>query len=345
MHNRLMDKDLRNGPFTMDDIALELGISKSTVSRALAGSMRISEETKRRVAECASAHGFIPNLAAKALAIRKTLNIAAVMPFEASGVEMMFFHECLSGMVKKAAESDYSVLVCMSDAEGCSENQLEKVIQNRKVDGVVLTQLRHDDRNLAYLKSAGFPFVVIGSVDDDGVCQVDSKMSECCEAFTRECVLREMKAGVVGGRGSVLFVCGSLDVEANNNRLSGFLSGMENPVFDGIQYAVCTDSDDIDGSVCDGNWSLILCSDDVVCVNVMSVLKAAGLVVGKDVRLASFHDSVLLSTSNPPVSALKVDASGLGDVAVDSVLSLVVGKKVERRRFVGCSFVFRESTD
>ena len=81
----------------MDDIASELGLSKSTVSRALAGSDRISSETKERVNECARKHGFRPNLVARALAGQKTLNIAVVLPFEANAARMLFFHECLSG--------------------------------------------------------------------------------------------------------------------------------------------------------------------------------------------------------------------------------------------------------
>lgn len=329
----------------MDDIALELGVSKSTVSRALAGSARISEETKKRVSECARMHGFIPNLAAKALAVRKTLNIAAVMPLEATNSEMMFFHECLSGMAKRAAEADYSVLVCLSDSEGGTQSRLEKIIQNRKVDGVVLMQLRHDDRNLSYLENENFPFVVIGSVDDENVYQVDSRMAESCEAFTRECVYSELNAGVIGEKGNVLFVCGSLDVEANNNRLSGFFQGMESKDFESVQYAVCTDFEDIDTSVCDGQWKLILCSDDVVCLRVISILKANGIEIGRDVKLASFHDSVLLSTNNPPVSALKVDSFSLGEGAVDSVLALVSKKPVAKKSFIDCSFIFRSSTD
>jgi DNA-binding LacI/PurR family transcriptional regulator len=55
----------------MYDIALELGLSKSTVSRALSDSGRISIETKEKVRACAKKHGFKPNLVAKALAGQK----------------------------------------------------------------------------------------------------------------------------------------------------------------------------------------------------------------------------------------------------------------------------------
>lgn len=330
-----MSNRLHQQSFTMDDIARKLGISKSTVSRALAGSKRISAETRARVEECAHRNGFIPNLAAKALAKQLTLNIAAVMPSEATNVEMMFFHECLNGMVAKSAASDYSVLVCMDGAAGGS--LLAKVVSNRKVDGVVLMQFRRGDENIEVLRKSGIPFVVIGSGVKDGLVCVDSRMTESCTRFTAECVRR---CDLVE-RGRVLFVCGSLDIEANNNRLLGFLGGMEKTCSNDVQYAICTYLDDMDTSVFDNHWNLILCSDDVVCVRVLSVLKAIGIEAGRDVRIASFHDSVLLASNDPPVSALKVDAFGLGERAAETALRMISGDDVEECTFVGCSFEFR----
>ena len=115
----------------MDDIAFELGISKSTVSRALSGTGRIGAETVARVRSYAEAHGFRPNLVAKALAGRKSLNLAAVMPIEATAAQMLFYHECLSGMVQRAAKDGYNILVCMT--EGSNPEALEDVILNRKI--------------------------------------------------------------------------------------------------------------------------------------------------------------------------------------------------------------------
>lgn len=321
-------------PVTMEDIAGELGLSKSTVSRALSDSGRISEETKRRVQNCADRHCFKPNLAAKALAGQCTMNIAAVMPAEASAVQMMFFHECLSGMVCAAKKSEYSVLVCMTGKNDMSS--LESVIANKKVDACVLMQLKHDDENVALLKDRGFPFVVIGS--GGGTACVDSKMSECCADFTRQCLSK------IGAGGNVLFVCGTLDVEANNNRLSGFLSGMESADGASFKYAVCADSSDIKNREDVEKWDLILCSDDVVCMDVISVLKAFDIQIGLDVKIASFHDSILLERNYVPVSALKVDAFKLGEKACEVAVKIARGEQYSSENFIDCSYCFREST-
>ncbi len=331
-----------NSNFTMDDIASELGLSKSTVSRALAGSDRISSETKERVNECARKHGFRPNLVARALAGQKTLNIAVVLPFEANAAQMLFFHECLSGIVARAAKDAYSVLVCMTDNEAAEI--LESVLENKKADSVVLTQLRHNDKNISLLKKYSTPFVVIGSGAGDDVIQVDSRMKENCREFTKVCSENLPSAG------KVLFVCGSLDVEANNNRLSGFLSAMEELSSSGrdMKYAVCTDSSDIDGQFDLSEWNLILCSDDVVCAGVLDILKEERIKIGKDgVMLASFHDSVLLKSNTPGISALNVSAGALGKRACEIALGLSgrpSSVPCETMNYVECTFEMREST-
>lgn len=332
MSNRLR----KDKTYTMDDLAAELGLSKSTVSRALSGSGRIGADTVARVKECAERLGFRPNLTAKALAGQRTLNLAAVMPQEATASMMMFYHECLSGMVVRGARSGYNILVCMQDDNDTVP--LEDVVRNRKVDAVILTQLKHDDKNVALLKKENFPFVVIGSGAGENIAHVDSKMIESCAAFAVQCVSK------LEADGNVLFVCGSLNVEANNNRLSGFLSAMENSHFEGIQYAICTDVADVENDLSVKDWNLILCSDDVVCLRVMEALKRLEVQIGKDVLLASFHDSILFETSMPPVSALRVDAFTLGEKSTDVALKMLDGIQYEKMNYVDCSFEMRSST-
>ena len=339
LHNNDMSNRLRNSNYTMDDIAQELGLSKSTVSRALSDSGRISLATREKVQAFAKEHGFRPNLVARALAGQKTLNIAAVMPFEATALQMMFFHECFSGIVTKASEYGYSVLVCMTKPDDVSI--LKSAIENRKIDAVILTQLKHDDENVKVLQKSALPFVVIGSGAGERAIHVDSRMKENCADFTVACVSRLMDGS------QVLFVCGSLDVEANNNRLSGFLSGMESDSLKekSLQYAVCTEASDMADEISLNSWQLILCSDDVVCLQVLEILQEKNIAIGTDVKIASFHDSVLLETHVPSITALKVDAFALGEKSSELALKAVQGEDCENVNYVDCSFMMRESTE
>ena len=332
-----MSNRLRNSNYTMDDIAQELGLSKSTVSRALSNSGRISLATRQKVQSFAEEHGFKPNLVARALVSQKTFNIAAVLPFEATALQMMFFHECLSGIVTKASSQGYSVLVCMTKPGNV--DILKSAVENRKIDSVILTQLKHNDENVKLLKKSDVPFVVIGFGAGKEAIHVDSRMKENCADFTIECVSK-LKRG-----SRVLFVCGSLDVEANYNRLSGFFSAMESDVLEekSLRYAVCTDSKDMTDGVSFCDWSLILCSDDVVCMRLLDILREKKIKIGVDVKIASFHDSVLLESCVPPITALRVDAFALGEKSSELALKVSNGEECETMNYVDCSFMMRSS--
>ncbi len=345
LHNIFMDNRLHDKNYTMEDIALELGFSKSTVSRALADSKRISAETRKKIQHFAKAHGFRPNLVARALAGQKTLNLAVVMPLEATAVQMMFFHECLSGIVTKAAKHGYSVLVCMT-GESVGDELLENLLTNHRVDGVILTQLLQEDENLKLVRKFGLPFVVIGSGAGDDVYHVDSRMKKCCEEFT------EMCARKVCNGGRVLFVCGSLDIVANSNRLSGFLSAMEHLNDRNLKYAVCSNYLDIGCGFDLNDWHLIICADDVVCSKILEASRKHGFEIGenKDFMLASLHDSIILESNSPSITALRVNAFGLGEKAANIVLKLLSSDKegenrpVDKYSYVECSYEMREST-
>ena len=81
--------------YTIEDIARELGVSKTTVSRAISGKGRISQATRDRVRAFIKEHDYRPNVVAKGLAQRKTYNIALLMPKDYVATEFLFFKDLL----------------------------------------------------------------------------------------------------------------------------------------------------------------------------------------------------------------------------------------------------------
>ena len=83
--------------YTIEDIARELGVSKTTVSRAISGKGRISQATRDRVRAFIKEHDYRPNVVAKGLAQRKTYNIALLMPMTGlSAIAAAFLSICSS---------------------------------------------------------------------------------------------------------------------------------------------------------------------------------------------------------------------------------------------------------
>ena len=83
---------------TIDDIARDLGVSKTTVSRAISGKGRISEATRARVQEYIQKHNYRPNAAAKGLAESRTYNIALVLPKAFIKLNLPHGRQCMSAI-------------------------------------------------------------------------------------------------------------------------------------------------------------------------------------------------------------------------------------------------------
>ena len=117
---------------TIDDIARDLGVSKTTVSRAISGKGRIGKETVERVNEYIRKCNYKPNVLAKGLAQSKTFNLGMIMPGEYELVDLPFFQRCMMGVCEVASAMDYDVVISM--VNGNDMSQLERILDNHKVE-------------------------------------------------------------------------------------------------------------------------------------------------------------------------------------------------------------------
>ena len=112
MNNRLRSSK----KITMLDIANELNVSKTTVSRAISGRGRIGKETREKVLNYIGTLGYTPNNIARGLASSKTYNIGVIIPDNKDGGEAPFFKAALVGITEAAVRQDYdTVLVVVND--------------------------------------------------------------------------------------------------------------------------------------------------------------------------------------------------------------------------------------
>ena len=95
-----------NKNITITDVAEALGVSKTTVSRAISGKGRIGEETKQKVLAYIEENNYTPNVIAKSLAQSKTYNIGVVLPGNYALMDLPFFQEALLGIQEIAGISE-----------------------------------------------------------------------------------------------------------------------------------------------------------------------------------------------------------------------------------------------
>ena len=147
---------------TIDDVARALGISKTTVSRAISGKGRVGSSTRDKVMEFIEKYNYRPNVSAKALASQRTYNIGVVWPDDYNAVDLPFFQRCMIGMNEVTAGNGVDIIVSLINGDDISG--LKRLVENRKVDGIILTRTLVDDIPAAYLKKSGLPFVVVATI-------------------------------------------------------------------------------------------------------------------------------------------------------------------------------------
>ena len=269
---------------TISDVAEALGVSKTTVSRAISGKGRIGEATRKRVLEYIDKYDYKPNVIAKSLAQSKTFNICVVMPGDYALVDLPFFQEAIMGIQEIAGMMEYDILLCIGS--GSDMTSLTRIIQNRKVDGAILLRTMVEDPQVAFLQEKGIPFVTAGSSEYKNVKQIDHDHKSACRELTSILLMRGMKKIAILG--------GSSDIVVNQTRLSGVKEAYE-------QFGMDINSDlmfmnlesrafvekAVDDAINIGT-DCILCMDDGICAQAMRRLRQKHVKVPNEVKVSSF---------------------------------------------------------
>lgn len=325
---------------TIADVAQALGVSKTTVSRAISGKGRIGKETKERVLAYIEEHDYKPNVIAKGLAQSKTYNLCAVMPGDYDVVDLTFFQECLFGIQEIAGIMEYDILLSICKNNDISS--LERIIANHKVDGVILMRTFVEDRQVEFLQQKKIPFVTIGSAAYPGVIQIDHNHKGACKELTSIILMKQMKR--------VALIGGAENHVVTQSRLRGFREAyvkMGETIDESMIFLNQDNHVLIDKAVAEAlerRADCILCMDDAICSRVLKNLRERRVKIPEDVRVASFYNSTVLENNIPSITSLKFDAKELGMVACRTLLDLAGGQEVKERTLLPYEVVLKEST-
>ncbi len=141
------------------EIARRAGVSRSTVSYSLTGNRPVSEETRRRIQAVIDELGYRPNASARALKEGRTRTLGLVIPPASQRLTDMQLG-FVASVVEAAANADFDVL--LSPSGGDHERSFERIVTGRRVDGIILMEIRLEDDRVTRLQHTGLPFVTIG---------------------------------------------------------------------------------------------------------------------------------------------------------------------------------------
>lgn len=315
---------------TIDDIAAKLGVSKTTVSRAISGKGRISEATRDRVMAYIQETHYRPSAAAKGLAESKTYNLALLVPRSLFKLDMPFIRRSMTAICEEAFLQDYNILLCLSTDDNPAS--LLRTLDNRKVDGVILSRTVENDPVVQVLSDRGIPFATMGSLPPSfkgkATVEADHDQVGGCSAFTVS-FLR-------GSREPVGVLVNDLNYIVNQSRLQGVREGAE--LLDLPAEAIRLRKSIHTQNACDEAVEELLAqgvrrfiaTDDEVCRKLLTCLQERGLRVPEDVKVGSLYDSDFMQ-----VPALSFDAAELGRVTCRELLHYLRGEEYTTKPTLG----------
>ncbi|MCD7858637.1 MAG: LacI family transcriptional regulator [Firmicutes bacterium] len=325
---------------TIDDIARDLNVSKTTVSRAISGKGRISQATRDRIKEYIVQCNYRPSAAAKGLAESKTYNLALVLPKSFIQMDLPYVRESLNAICEEAFIWDYNILVCLSTDE--YPESLLRTLDNRKVDGVILCRTVEYDALVDILTNRAIPFATLGSlpaaVSGKAAVEADHDQLGGCRALSTM-VLQ-------GCSEKVALIGNDLRYIVNQHRHAGFVQAVEAMKFPAASIAMQMNVDteqecaQVVQSLYAQGFTRFVAMDDTLCLYTLHTLAKLDGALDK-CRTYSMYDSHWLDGPLRPELALHFDSATLAQTACRELLRCLRGEVYDRNPILGYRIITR----
>jgi DNA-binding LacI/PurR family transcriptional regulator len=305
------------------EIARRAGVSRSTVSYVLSGKRTVSEATRRRIVAVIEELDYRPNAAARALKEGRTRTLGLVIPPAAQRLTDMQLG-FVASVVEAAARADLDVL--LSPSGGDHERSFERVVTGRRVDGIILMEIRLEDDRVARLQDTGLPFVTIGrTARPEDMWWVDVDYS----TLVARCVhhLADL------GHRHVAFINRSPELVAagygpGQRALTGFQEAVAERGLTGAD--VCCADDAPAGEACferlraeHPQVTALVTINESALPGLQRGLHRAGLAVPRDFSVAGVAARHWAEDFHPPLTAADVPTLDMGAEAVELLLERI----------------------
>lgn len=327
----------RKNPMTLDEMAKSLGVSKSTVSRALSGKGRIGGETRERIQEFARQQNGNPGKEKEKAGA--TRNLGVILPVDVYSNGGPYFQECILGICETATFLDYDVLITTGSPNDVSG--IRTLVEKNKVDGIILTRSMEDDKALQYLTGIGFPVGLTGICGCDDVIQVDTDNEAAAESLTSLLLAR--------GYRKLALIIDDMEYMVNKSRYRGFCNALRKNGLSTEKQRVISGPlkvDMLDAILADlitQKTECIICGDDIICTRVMSTLQAEGYRIPKDVSVASLYNSPNLDCFSSAVTTVNVSAKQVGNMISKQMILFLEGKEYRKKTMMDYEILVRKS--
>src|SRR4051812_48409566 len=310
------------------EIARRAGVSRSTVSYALSGKRPVTEETKQRIQAVIDEIGYRPNAAARALKEGRTRTLGLVIPpasLRLTDMQLGF----VASVVEAAAHADLDVL--LSPSGGDHDRSFERLISGRRVDGVILMEIRLEDERVTRPQQAGLPFVTIGhTAHPHGTCWVDVDYATLVARCVHHLADLGHRRVALINRSAELVAAG---YGPAHRAQRGFATAVADRGMDGTDFC-CADEPGA-GETCieeilasRPEMTAVATINEAALPGVQRGLERAGRVVPRDFSVVGVAARHWAEDFRPPLTAADVPALEMGAHAVELLVERIAAPEV-----------------
>lgn len=331
---------------TISDMAVALGLTKSTVSRAMNGYSDISQATQLRVRRMAEKMNYHPLSHAQAIKTGRTRSLGLVLQLSDHDAQRPFLAEFLAGVSSGAHAEGWTLTVAASDSHQDMIDTFRALLRDGKADGFILPRAICDDPRVKLLREAEVPFVLFGRQVDDTDCAWFDVLGE--EAM-RKAVLH--LAGL--GHKRIGYINGGTRYAYAGLREEGFRRGMREAELDIdealiVQNVVTTR----DGAIaadrllgCTTPPTGLVCAVDFAALGAYEAAAQRNLRIGKDLSVVGYDGIPEGAHATPPLTTFSVDNKHAGERLASLLIARIRGISLsELRETATANFVDRGST-
>jgi LacI family transcriptional regulator len=315
---------MKSGQITIKDIANQLGISPSTVSRALKNHPDISSETKTAVNELAGRLKYQPNAVALSLKQNRSYTIGVVIP----EIVHYFFSSVISGIEDVAYDAGFTVIICQSNELYKREFSNIKALLSHRVDGV-LVSVSKETSNFQHfydLRDRNIPVVFFDRI-------VPGFFADQVIVDDLEAAYRATKHLIEKGCRRIAHFAGPQNLLIGQQRKQGYLKALSEgglPILDDLmQEADSFEKARIyantlfeSGNLPDGIFAV----NDLTAIGAMQTLQKRGVKIPEEVAVVGFSDGHLSGITDPTLTSVDQHGYEMGSVATEMLLRRILSE-------------------
>ncbi|MCF6348826.1 MAG: LacI family transcriptional regulator [Flavobacteriaceae bacterium] len=318
---------MNQNKITLKQLAIELNVSISTVSKALKNSHEINEKTIKKIKALAKKYNYRPNKTALNLKNRQTKTIGVIIP----NILNYFFAKVLLGIEEVANSNGYQIIICLSNNQYKKEVACLNLLCDGSVDGFILsiakeTQFLQENTHFKNVIDEGYPIVMFDRVSNE-IENCDKVIIDDVDAaYKATNYLLDLNCKKIALVSTIDDIAiGKLRVKGYNKAITENSNYNHKPILISIDNKMNYETIITSLFEMHNNIDGILATDSVSAVTALKVANKKGYHVPNDINIIGFSDDKISRLSSPTLTTVNQHALDIGKNVVNLLLSRLRG--------------------